>query len=123
MLITEHVRGRLSRQLSDSHTGPAGHIPIIVLSPEWEQGFADSLHGDGDEKSLAMPPSELQRFIAAVRAGFEKAAMTGETPVLLTSPRIRPYVRSLVERFRPQTTVMSQSEIHPRAKIKTVGQV
>ena len=123
MMITEHVRSRLARQLSDSHTGPAGHIPIIVLSPEWEQAFADSLHGEGDEKSLAMPPSQLQTFITAVRGAFEKAAMTGESPVLLTSPRIRPYVRSLAERFRPQTSVMSQSEIHPRARIKTVGQV
>ena len=33
----------------------------------------------------------------------------GEAPVLLTSPGIRPYVRSIVERFRPMTVVMSQN--------------
>ena len=32
-------------------------------------------------------------------------------------------VRSIVERFRGQTVVMSQNEIHPRAKLKTLGQV
>ena len=47
----------------------------------------------------------------------------GETPVLLTSPTIRPFVRSVIERFRPQTIVMSQNEIHPKAKIRTLGQV
>jgi flagellar biosynthesis protein FlhA len=47
----------------------------------------------------------------------------GEQPVLLTSPVIRPYVRSIIERFRPQTVVMSQNEIHPKAKIRTLGQV
>jgi flagellar biosynthesis protein FlhA len=47
----------------------------------------------------------------------------GESPVLLTSPAIRSYVRSVVERFRPATTVLSQNEIHPKAKIKTLGQV
>jgi flagellar biosynthesis protein FlhA len=36
---------------------------------------------------------------------------------------IRPYVRSLVERFRPQTVVMSQNEIHPSARLKTLGHV
>jgi flagellar biosynthesis protein FlhA len=36
---------------------------------------------------------------------------------------IRPYVRSIVERFRPQTVVMSQNEIHPKARLKTVGVV
>ena len=44
-------------------------------------------------------------------------------PVLLTSPAVRPYVRSIVERFRPQTVVLSQNEIHARAKIRTLGQV
>jgi len=33
--------------------------------------------------------------------------------VLVTSASIRPFVRSLVERFRSQTTVLSQAEIHP----------
>ncbi|HAD86901.1 MAG TPA: flagellar biosynthesis protein FlhA, partial [Rhodospirillaceae bacterium] len=58
-----------------------------------------------------------------LRTNFERQAMMGESPVLLTSPAIRPYVRSIVERFRPMTVVMSQNEIHPKAKIKTVGQV
>jgi len=47
----------------------------------------------------------------------------GETPVLLTSPTIRPFVRSIVERFRPMTTVMSQNEVFAKASIKTLGQV
>jgi flagellar biosynthesis protein FlhA len=49
--------------------------------------------------------------------------MMGDIPVLLTSPAIRPYVRSIIERFRASTPVMSQNEVHPRAKIKTVGQI
>ena len=49
--------------------------------------------------------------------------MTGENPVLLTSPLIRPYVRSIIERFRGQTVVMSQNEIHPKARLRTLGQV
>ena len=47
----------------------------------------------------------------------------GEMPALLTSPTLRPYVRSIVERFRPTTMVLSQNEIHPKVKIKTLGQV
>ena len=44
-------------------------------------------------------------------------------PVLLTSPLLRPYIRSLVERFRPQTVVMSQGEIHPKARLRTLAQL
>jgi flagellar biosynthesis protein FlhA len=70
-----------------------------------------------------MPPSRLQEFINGLRVTFERHAMSGETPVLLTSPAIRPYVRSIVERFRPMTFVMSQNEIHPKARIRTLGQI
>ncbi|MEI6558216.1 MAG: flagellar biosynthesis protein FlhA, partial [Rhodospirillaceae bacterium] len=121
--ITEHVRTRLARQISDANTNEMGFIPLITLSPDWEQAFAESLIGEGDDRQLAMPPSQLQQFITAVRQTFERHAMMGEAPVLLTSPGIRPFVRSIIERFRPTTTVMSQNEIHPKAKIKTMGQI
>ncbi len=122
--ITEHVRTRLSRQLCDAQTNPnTGVVPLVTLSPDWEQNFAESLIGDGEDKQLAMPPSKLQEFITAVRGRYDELSAQGEAPVLLTSPGIRPYVRSVIERFRPQTIVMSQNEIHPKAKIKTLGQV
>ena len=121
--ITEHVRTRLARQICESCVNELGFIPLITLSPEWEQAFAESLVGDGDDRQLTMAPSRLQQFITSVRQTFERHAMMGETPVLLTSPLIRPFVRSIVERFRPSTVVMSQNEIHPKAKIKTLGQI
>ncbi|MDP2696645.1 flagellar biosynthesis protein FlhA [Thalassospira sp.] len=121
--MTEHVRSRLARQLSDVNTNAAGVIPLVTLSPEWEQIFAESLVGTGEEKQLSMPPSKLQEFINKVRTTFERLGMMGESPVLLTSPGIRPYVRSIVERFRPSTVVMSQNEIHPKAQLKTMGQI
>lgn len=122
-LITEHVRARLARQISHSNTNDDNYIPIIALSPQWEQVFMESLIGDGEEKQLSIAPSKLQEFIADIRKVFEKHAMRGEVPVLMTSPMIRPYVRSIVERFRASTIVMSQNEVHPRAKIKTLGQL
>jgi flagellar biosynthesis protein FlhA len=122
-MITEHVRARLARQISDSSADQTGVIPILTLSPEWEQAFTEALHGDGEEKQLVMAPTTLQQFIQLVRQAFERHTIMGESPVLLTSPAIRPYVRSIIERFRPITTVMSQNEIHARARIRTLGQI
>jgi flagellar biosynthesis protein FlhA len=121
--ITEHVRGRLARQLCDSVMNQEGLVPLVTLSPEWEVAFAEALVGDGDDKQLSMAPSKLQKFITDIRTVFEKHATVGENPALLTSPGIRPYVRSIIERFRPLTVVMSQNEINPRARIKTLGQI
>ncbi len=122
-ILAEHVRARLARQICAQHTSPSGYLPIIALSAPWEQSFAESLVGQGDERSLAMQPSKLTEFITLVRERFEAAAREGEAPVLVTSAHVRPFVRGIVERFRAQTPVMSQSEIHPRARLKTVGSI
>jgi flagellar biosynthesis protein FlhA len=122
-VITEHVRARLARQISDANANDQGIIPLVTLSPQWEQAFAEALAGQGEERHLSMPPSKLQEFIQAIRSNFERLAMRGENAVLLTSPAVRPYVRSIVERFRAMTVVMSQNEIHPKARIKTLGTI
>ncbi|MBL4601927.1 MAG: flagellar biosynthesis protein FlhA [Emcibacteraceae bacterium] len=123
VMVTEHVRTRLARQISYENANDSGIVSLVSLSPEWEQNFIESLVGNGEEKQLAMAPSKLQEFIGLMRMTFEDHAHSGELPVLLTSPMIRPYVRSIIERFRPATVVLSQNEIHPKIKIKTLGQI
>jgi len=121
--VTEHVRSRLSRQICWAHRNGENALPIITLSPAWEQAFMEALVGEKAERHLALAPSKLHDFVADVRGAFEKAAKAGETPVLLTSPIIRPYVRSLIERFRPTTAVLAQSEVHAKVRLKAMGQV
>ncbi len=121
--ITGHVRTRLARQISDANIGAAGYIPLITLSPEWEAAFAESLTGPAEDRQLAMAPSRLGEFMAALRAAFDRATQSGEAPVLLTSGRVRGHVRAIVERIRPTTPVLAQAEIFPRARIRTVGTI
>ena len=88
-----------------------------MLSAKWEQAFAESIIGTGEDKSLAMQPSKLLEFMAAAHDAFRRAA-----PVLVTSAAIRPFASSPVERFRQQgRPALSQAEIHPRARLKAVG--
>ncbi|MFM9977376.1 MAG: flagellar biosynthesis protein FlhA [Sphingomonadaceae bacterium] len=120
--MTEHVRGRLARQISAQQTNE-GAIPILTLSAHWDAEFAQSIVGQGDERHLAMAPSSLQSFIAAVRETYDRLAAAGEIPCMLTNPAIRPFVRSIIERVRPATVVLSQNEIHPRARIRALGTI
>ncbi len=123
IVIAEYVRSHLARQISNTHTSEAGYLPVVTLSPKWEQLFTEALIGQGDDRQLAMAPSALQEFMTTTQETFEQQAIKGELPVLVTSPAIRPYVRSIVERFRPSTTVLSQNEIHAKARLRTVGQM
>ena len=121
--ITEHVRARLARQLCHANLSAGGYLPLLAMSPAWEQAFAESIVGQGEERQLAMAPSQLQQFIQTVRERFDEAGTKNEVPVLLTSPQVRPFVRSIIERFRPQTVVMSQNEIHASVRLRTLGQI
>ncbi len=123
MLITEHVRSRMSRSISESFINEKGYVPIVSLSSEWEQEFMNALVGDAEMRTLALAPTKLQEFMKRIKMVFERQMAMGAFPVLLTSPAIRPYVRSVVERFRPMTPVLSQNEISPKVKIQTLGQV
>ena len=119
--IVAHVRARLARQISNSHVGPQGYIPLVALSAEWETAFADALIGPAEDRQLAMAPSRLQDFMRLLRAAFDAATASGDAPVLLTSGVVRAHVHAIVERIRPGTPVLAQAEIFPRARIRTVG--
>ena len=121
--IAAHVRARLARQISDSHTGAAGYIPLVVMGQEWEEAFSNALVGPPEDRQLAMAPSKLQDFMQRLRVVFDAANAAGESAVLLTSGAIRPHVRAIVERIRPSTPVLAQAEVFPRARIRTVGTV
>ncbi len=117
--IVAVVRARLARQISDSHAGVDGAIPMITLSAEWEMAFAESLVGPPEDRQLAMAPSKLGEFMRRFRDLFDLHG--AENPVLLTSPGIRVAVRSIVERLRPTTPVLSQNEISPRVRVRTLA--
>jgi flagellar biosynthesis protein FlhA len=121
--MIEHVRARLARQLCFQNRGHDGSLPIVALSPKWEQAFSEAIVGERGDRQLALAPSQVHEFVQAVRIALDRAAQSGEIPVILTSGGIRPYVRSLIERFRAQTMVMSQNEIHPKAKLRTLGSI
>ena len=121
--IVEHVRTRLARQISAACADTTGQIPTLMLGPRWEEAFAAALVGSGDERQLTMPPSQLQQFVRELAETLEALAMRGEIPVLVTTPTVRPFVRAVVERVRPATQVLSQNEIHARAKLRHLGEL
>ncbi len=122
-IITEHVRLRLMRQITYAHVDHDHMLSVVNLGPTWEQLLTEALVGDGEVKNLALAPSTLQAFISNLKAIFDELMVQGEMPVLLTTAMLRPYVRSILERIRPSTIVMAQSEVYPKVRLKHLGQV
>ena len=88
----------------------------------WEQAFAESIVGQGEDRQLAMAPSQLRNSSRGARP--LRRSRRARMKCRSCSPvEFRPFVRSIIERFRPQTVVMSQSEIHASARLKTVSSI
>ncbi len=121
--IAEHVRARLARQICGAIKAPDGAAPIVTLSQDWERAFAENVIGQGAERQLAMAPSKIQDFVAAALRKLEDAAASGYAAALVTSAAARPFVRSVIERVRPQTMVLSQAEIHPHVRLRNLGSI
>jgi flagellar biosynthesis protein FlhA len=121
--IVEHVRARLARQICGAFKGADGLCPIVTLSYDWERAFSEGVVGERDERQLALAPSKIQEFVAAALRKLEEAASLGHTAAIVTSAAVRPFVRSVIERVRPQTLILSQNEIHPQARLRNLGAI
>jgi flagellar biosynthesis protein FlhA len=122
-MIVAHVRTRLARQISDSLVGPAGYVPVVVLSSEWEEILGASLVGPPEDRQLALGADKLREFLERMRIVIDSAVGNGEKPVLLTSMQIRMHIHSIVDRIRMNVPVIAQGEVHRRARVKVVGTI
>ncbi len=121
-ILTEHVRSRLARQIS-AQFAVDGTIPVITLSGSWEAKLAEVTSGEGDGAQMALAPTDLALLVGDLAAAFDAQTRAGEAPVLLVAPQWRQMLRAVAERVRPQTVVLSQNEVHPRFRIRVLGQI
>ena len=120
-VLTEYVRHALARTIS-SELAVNGIIPVITLSRPAEDAIRNSVQHKETGSYLAIDPIIAQRILDSIGKGiglFEG----GSRPVLLSAPQIRPYVRSLTERYYPALAVLSHNEVTPNLKVRSLGTV
>lgn len=122
-MITEHVRTRLSSQICQKLISEDGYLPVIVLSPSWENEFIDSIQIDGSERKFSMSPQRVQEFLMAARQKIQAFAQNDQWPAILVNPDARPFVRSMLERVSPMTAIISHNELHRKVPLKTVATI
>jgi flagellar biosynthesis protein FlhA len=121
--LTEMVRARLARQITASVRSEDGVIHAIVLSASVEDTFRRSLRDIAAGTGGALDPDEVRRIGASFEACAQRVREQGRTPVLVTSPELRRYVRAFAERRAPQTTVISYREIEGQTQIRPIETV
>ncbi len=114
--LTEHVRARLARQLTNAHKSRDGSLYALLLTPDVEGSFRRMQAPSG-----GVDPSEL----SAIANSFETATKTlkkvDEMPVIMVAADIRRSVASFAARHLPSFTVLSYREVDPNVQIRTLA--
>lgn len=122
--ITEHVRQRLGFQLVANMRRPDGTIPLVQLSPEWEDTFSAyqivAEKGPGD---VALPPEEFNRLAGAISDKITMVADTGTFPALVTTMKRRRFLKTVLTAKGLPNPVLSFEEIGVDAQPALVGMV
>ncbi len=120
-LLTEYVRQALARPITKQYASRDGSLSVLTLERNVEDIIEKSIQKTEVSTFLALEPTVAERLLMKIKEAAEGVTpMIDSTPILLSSPIVRMYLRRLTERFMPDLVVLSHSEILPTAQIKTL---
>lgn len=120
--VTEHVRHRLGFQIVAELQEEDGALPLIQLSPEWEELFQKyQLDGESGAIDVALPPDDFNRLATSVAEKIGKVSENGRYPAVVTSTRRRRFLQTVLMSKGIRNPVFSFEEIGTNSKPALVG--
>ncbi|MDR2387529.1 MAG: type III secretion system export apparatus subunit SctV [Deltaproteobacteria bacterium] len=123
IMLVEHVRGALKRQISYAYSGGLNLLPAIVMDPQAEEVIRKAIRQTSAGSFLALSQDSSKGFLASVRSAYQKYQGREVKPVLLASLDIRRYVRRLIENDFYDLPVVSYQEITPEITVQPLERV
>jgi flagellar biosynthesis protein FlhA len=123
-LICDHVRQRLGYQLVSALKHPDGSLPLVQLSPDWEDVF-ETYQMDGAQNPLdiALPPDKFHRLTDNIAMRLKEVADAGVYPAVISSARRRRFLRTIMAAKGISNPVLSYEEIGTEARPSLMGTV
>jgi flagellar biosynthesis protein FlhA len=122
-VLTEYVRQSLKRAISNQYFFSNEPTNVITLDPKCEQEIMGSVKQTEQGSYLALDPEYTQKLMEALRGEVQKLEELGRTPILITSPIVRMYVKKLTEEQFKNLHVLSYNEIESDVELQSVGMV
>ena len=122
-ILTEYVRQNLKRAISNQYFNNNETTSVVTLDPTVEQQIMDSVKQTEQGSYLALDPDYTQKLMRSLHEETNKLEELGRTPILITSPIVRMYLKKLTaEQFR-SLQVLSYNEIDSDVELQSVGMV
>ncbi|WIW50433.1 type III secretion system export apparatus subunit SctV (plasmid) [Bradyrhizobium sp. 62B] len=120
LLLTEHVRCALKRQICLQYCVGTLRLPAFILTPELEELAQNAIRHTTDDSYLGIDTRTKDRIIDRIRQAMAGVSAL-EGPVLLAPPELRPYLRKFLETELNELPVLSFKELIPELAVKTLA--
>jgi flagellar biosynthesis protein FlhA len=119
-ILTEYVRQKLGKVIIKPLLRPDGVLPVITMDLSIEEQIKKGVQQTEHGSFLALDAASVQRIIQAIKKGVEEAVGMGHQAVILTSPNIRRHLKKLIDRFAPNVSVLSHTEVQGNVKLESI---
>ena len=121
--ICEHVRQRLGFQLVGELRREDGSLPLVQLSPEWEDTFTNYQVDADRGLDIALPPDLFNRLAQNIAEKLQDVSDQGTLAAIVTNTRRRRFIKTLLRAKGISNPVLSFEEIGIDAQPTLVGVV
>ncbi|MCL4431710.1 MAG: flagellar biosynthesis protein FlhA, partial [Epsilonproteobacteria bacterium] len=123
-VITEHVRAKLSRIITQAYTGADGVIKLLTFDAMSEQRLLEKSQEHDGIKQLMLNVGEINALIQATSEKASELLQKGVSPiVIIVDPKLRRPLAEIYERFNLEIVVLSHAEIDSSAKFEVLGSI
>lgn len=123
VLLTEHVRCALKRQICFRHSVGSNLLPAYILAPEVEDAVRNAIRQTSAGSYLALDPETTRQIIDKMREAIGDVGQQSYKPVLLTTIDIRRYLRKIVEFDLYELPVLSYQELTPEISVQPLARI
>lgn len=122
--ITEHVRAKLSRIITQQYTGPDGIIRLLTFDTMSEQKMLEKSQERDGVKQLLLNVGEINGLIQATSLKATELLQKGISPIIIiVDPKLRRPLAEIYERFSLDIVTLSHAEIDSNAKFEVLGSI
>ncbi len=123
-VITEQVRAKLSRVITQMYSGDDNVIRLLTFDTESEQLLLEKSVEQEGHRNLLLSVGEINSLIQATSTKAADLLQKGVSPVIIiVDPQIRRGIAEIYERFSLDVVTLSHAEIDSNATFEVMGSI
>lgn len=122
-VLTEYVRQRLKRAISNTYFSGDEMTTVVTLDPKVEQDIMNSIKQTEQGAYITLDPATTKKILNSVENEVKKLESQGKAPIIITSPIVRMYFKKLTKDYFKDLIVVSYNEIESDVELQSIGVV